>query len=78
MVLLGQSGCIWEKVVFRQKWFYSIKSGSIRVKWLFFGIGCCFQAKWLYSVKKGCIRAKKVVFGQSGCIPEKVVVFGQM
>ena len=34
MVVLGQGGCIWAKVVvFVQKLLYSGKSGCIREKW---------------------------------------------
>ena len=56
MVVIGQSGCNWEKVVvFGQK-------GCIRESGF-------IQAKWLYSVKvvvfgqSGCVREKVVVFG---------------
>ena len=50
-------------VLFRQKWFYSIKSGCIRAKVVVFG-------------QTGCIWAKLVVFQQSGCIRANFVVFG--
>ena len=78
MVVIGQSGFIWAKlVVSGQKWFYSGKRGSIRAKVVVFGQICCIRAKvavfgqkQLYSGKSGCIRAKLVVFGH-------FVVFGQ-
>ena len=41
VVLLGQSGCIREKlVVFGQKWLNLVKSGCIRVKVVAFGQSC--------------------------------------
>ena len=65
VVVLEQSGCIVEKlvysgkvVVFGQKWFKSGKSDCIRAKVVLFG------QKWLYSCKSCCIRAQLVVFGQ--------------
>ena len=60
MVVVGQSSCIWAKVVlFIQNWLYSGKSGSNRAKVvLLFG-------------QSGSIRAKVVVFGQSGCFRAK-------
>ena len=52
MVVLGQSGCIREKVVlFVQKWLNSVKRGSIRAKVVVLG------QKWL------CL-PKVFVFGQ--------------
>ena len=63
-------------VVFRQKEYYSGKSGCNQAKvvvfwqiWsclgkvVIFGQCGCIRAKWLYSGKNGCIRAKVVVFG---------------
>ena len=59
MVVVGQSSCIWAKVVlFGQNWLYSGKSGSNRAKVVLFG-------------QSGSIRAKVVVFGQSGCFRAK-------
>ena len=78
MVVFGQSGCIWAKlllsgkigcnrarvVVIGQKLLYSGKSGSIRAKVVKVG------KKWLYSGKSSSTREK------SGCIRSKVSVFG--
>ena len=64
MVVFGQSGCIWAKVVVFVKRLYLGKIGCIRAKWLYLG------QNWLFS-------GKVVVFGQSGCIRAKVVLFGQ-
>ena len=52
MVVVGQSGCIWAKVVvLGQKWYYSGQSCFIRTNG-------CIRAKWLLSEESGCIRAK--------------------
>ena len=65
MAVLGQAGCIWEKVVaLRKKWFYSGKlvvfSEKVVVfvqKWLYLDKVDFILEKWLYSRKRGCIRA---------------------
>ena len=64
--VLGQSGCILDKVVLfwlscciGEHWLYLAKSGCIGAKMVVFG------QQLLYSV-------------ESGCIPEKVVVYGEM
>ena len=65
MVVFGQGGSIWAKVVlFGQKWFYSGKSGCIRAKVVVFG-------------QSGCTRAKVVVYEQKWLYSGKVVVVGQ-
>ena len=92
MVVLGQCGCIWAKVVaivvvFGQDWqsgcirgkvVVFVKSGSIREKVVVFGQSCCIDVfqKWLNSGKTGCIQK-----WQYGCIWAKLLsgkyVFGK-
>ena len=64
MVVFGQSGCIWTKVVvFRQ-------SDCIWTKWLY------IWTKRLHLDKGGCIWIKWLqVFGQTGLHLDKVVAF---
>ena len=63
MVVFGQSGCIWAKVVVDFG-----KIGFIPAKWHCLGKVIVFGKNWLYWGKSGCIRAKMVVFGLIGCI----------
>ena len=92
MVVFGQGGCFWAKVVvFGQKWLYSVKSGCNRAnvvvyrkidfipaKWLYFGKVVVFWQSWLYSGKKGFIRRKWLYSGKSGYIRSKLDVFGKI
>ena len=68
MVVFGQSVYLRANWFYTGKWFYSDKSGCIRVKKVVIG------QKWLCSSKGCCIRAKEFVFPQSGCYRAKVVV----
>ena len=62
MVVFGQSGCNWAKVVvFGQ-------SNSTRANVVIFGQGGCIRAKWFYY-------RKSVFFGQNLFYSVKVLVF---
>ena len=70
VVVFGQNGCIWAKVV------VFVQSGCPRAKWLYLGKVVAFRQTLFYS-------GKMVVFGhircirESGCIWGKVVVIEQ-
>ena len=87
LVLLGQIGSIWAKVVlfgqkvvvFGQKllylgerWLYMVKSGCIVANWFYLGKSGSIFAK------RGCICAKVVVFGQNWFYLGKLFLFGQI
>ena len=91
MVVFGQSGCIWAKVVvFGQKLFYiwvlrmsSGENGCIPARWLYSGKNCSIQAKlvkfgqkWLYSGIVVVFGQKWLYSGKSGCNRAKMVLFG--
>ena len=69
--IIGQSGCIWQKLLYS-------------VKMVVFGKSCCIRAKvvvvgqkWLYSGKSGSILAKVVVFWQKWIYSSNKTVFGE-
>ena len=71
MVVFGQSGCIWAKVVvFGQTKLYSGKSGFIRANYCFPANVVVIEQKSLYSGKSGCNLAKWLYLRESG-------IFGQ-
>ena len=77
MVVFGQNGCIWVKVVvFGQNCCCLGQSECIRAKWLFSGKVVVFGQSGCIR-ESGCIRANKVLFGQSGCIGEKYMHLGK-
>ena len=63
-------------VVFRQKWFFSGKSGCILANVVVLVQIIFSRVKVVVFWQSGCIRAKVVIFGQSGCIRANVVLFG--
>ena len=78
MVVIGQSGCVREKVVvFEQKLFYSGIVVVFKQKWLYSSKVVVFGQKCLYSGKNVCIWTEVDVFGQKWLYSGKVVVFGQ-
>ena len=64
MVVFGQSGCIWQKLL------YSGKLVDLGKNWLYLGKIFCIWVKLLYFCKTVCIWAKWLYLG-------KVVVYEQ-
>ena len=57
-IVLGQGGCIREKLLYSNKSGITPESSCIWAKWLYSGKLVVFGQKWLYSGKTGFIQAK--------------------
>ena len=87
MVVFGQSGCIWAKIVvlgqsgsIRAILVVFEQSGWIWARVVVFGQSCVIRAKWLHLWKSGSLRQKGFIrstFGKGVCVRSKVVALGE-